>query len=122
MGRDNWRSAQHERERELKKRRNPIWRGVGCVLLVLLAMTGYFVSGWFFVENARQQWLYLPEGIMTIPFAPWIPRGMLAQFVVALIIVVFGYALLGFVYAFMFPIQPGDTDAPPLRRTGPRKR
>jgi cytochrome bd-type quinol oxidase subunit 1 len=122
MGRDTWRFAQHERERELKKRRNPIWRGVGCVLLVLLAMTGYFVSGWFFTENARQQWIYLPPGIMTIPFAPWIPRGVVAQLFVAMIVVLFGYAILSFVYAIMFPIRPGETDSRPLKRSGPRRR
>lgn len=121
MGRDTWRYAQHEREREIKKRRNPIWRGVGCVLLVLLAMAGYFVSGWFFVANAQQQWIYLPPGIMVIPFAPWLPRGMLAQLFVALVVVLFGYAFLSFLYAIFFPIKPGETDVPPLKRGGPRK-
>jgi hypothetical protein len=40
MGRDTWRFAQHEREREAKRRLNPVWRGVGCVLLAALAVAG----------------------------------------------------------------------------------
>jgi len=54
MGRDTWRFAQHEREREAKRKMHPIWRGVGCVLLVALAFAGFAAAGWFTLPNESQ--------------------------------------------------------------------
>ncbi len=64
MGRDTWRFAQHEREREAKRRMNPIWRGIGCVLLAALAIAGYLAAGWFLQQNAAQSWVYLPPELI----------------------------------------------------------
>lgn len=121
MGRDTWRYVQHEREREAKRRMNPIWRGVGCVLLVLLAVVGYAIAGWFLKENASQAWIYLPPELVDIPRLTFLPSGLVIQLVIAMLFMVFGYGLLSVVYAIAFPIQPGETDAPPLKRTGSAK-
>jgi hypothetical protein len=60
MGRDSWRSRQHDIEREQRRRVHPAWRGVGCLLLVVLAIGGYLVSNWFLVNNTYYGWIYLP--------------------------------------------------------------
>jgi polyferredoxin len=122
MGRDTWRYAQHERERLAKKRQNPVWRGVGCVLIVVLTIAGYLFSGWFLRENALNNWVYLPPEILTLSFAPWLPYGVAVQLVVAFLFMIFGYGVLSFFYAIAFPIRPGETDAPPLRRSAQKKR
>jgi hypothetical protein len=122
MGRDTWRYVQHEREREAKRRMNPIWRGVGCVLLVLLAGIGYLSAGWFLRENAVQSWLYLPPEMLNIPGLTFLPSGFVLQLVIAFLVMVFGFGMLSVVYAIAFPIKPGETDAPPPRRTGPPKK
>jgi hypothetical protein len=122
MGRDTWRYAQHERERDAKRRMNPIWRGVGCVLLVALAAAGYFGAGWFLRANAAQNWVYLPPELTNIPRLTFLPPGMVLQLVIAMFFMIFGYGVLSLVYAITFPIKPGETDAPPQKRTGPPKR
>jgi hypothetical protein len=121
MGRDTWRFAQHEREREAKRRMNPIWRGVGCVLLAALAVAGYLAAGWFLQQNATQGWVYLPPVIMNIPYLTFLPAGIVVQLFIAFVFMLFGYGVLAVVYAMAFPVQPGETDVPPLKRTGPRK-
>lgn len=121
MGRDTWRFAQHERERQAKRRLNPIWRGVGCVLLVALAAAGYLGAGWFIRENALQGWLYLPPELINVPRLTFLPAGLLLQLFIGFLFMVFGYGVLAVVYAMAFPIQLGETDVPPLRRTGPKR-
>jgi hypothetical protein len=122
MGRDTWRYAQHEREREAKRRVNPIWRGVGCVLLVALAVAGYLAAGWFLRENAAQGWVYLPPELINIPGLTFLPSGIVLQLFIACVFMLFGYGLLAIVYAIAFPIKRGETDAPPVKRTESLKR
>jgi hypothetical protein len=122
MGRDTWRFAQHEREREAKRRMNPIWRGVGCVLLAALAIAGYLVAGWFLRENAAQHWVYLPDQLINIPRLTFLPSGIVLQLFIGFVFVLFGYSALAVVYAIAFPIRPGETDAPPVKRDASLKR
>ena len=124
MGRDSWRYAQHEKERQKKRRMNPVWRGVGCVLLVALTLAGYLFSGWFLSANALNNWVYLPPEMLTFSFAPWLPLpyGLVVQLVVAFVFMIFGYGIISFLYAIAFPIRPGEGDVPPLRRDRRRRR
>lgn len=123
MGRDTWRYAQHEREREAKRRMNPIWRGVGCVLLAALAIAGFLAAGWFLRENAARNLVYLPPELTRVPYLTFLPDGILLQLFIGFVVMLFGYGVLAFVYALAFPIKPSEVDAPPLKRSGPpRKR
>jgi len=122
MGRDTWRYAQHEREREAKRKMNPLWRGVGCVLLVTLAVVGYLGAGWFLRENAAQGWVYLPPELANIPHLTFLPAGMVLQLVIAVLFIVLGYGVLSVIYAVAFPIKPGETDAPPVKRSDSLRR
>jgi len=123
MGRDTWRYAQHEREREVKRRMNPIWRGVGCVLLAALAVSGFLGAGWFLRENAARNLVYLPPELTRVPYLTFLPDGILLQLFIGFVFMLFGYGVLAFVYALAFPIKLSEVDAPPLKRSGPpRKR
>ena len=119
MGRDTWRYAQHERQREIKRRMNPVWRGVGCVLLVALAVSGFLGAGWFLRENAARNLVYLPLELTRVPYLTFLPDGILLQVFIALVFMLFGYGVLAFVYALAFPYKPSEVDAPPLKRSGP---
>ncbi len=123
MGRDTWKYRAQEREREKRMRPNPILRGVGCLLLTGLAIFAYLFSGWFFTQNAANGWVYIPPEVIRPPFAAALPPGLLAQLVVTLLAMVLSYGILSLVYAIAFPIKPGETDAPPMRRSDlPRRR
>ncbi len=122
MGRDSWRFAQHERERDAKRRMNPIWRGIGCVLLAALAISGYLGAGWFLRENAARNMVYLPPELTHVPYLTFLPDGILLQLFIGFVFMLFGYGVLAVVYAIVFPYKPSEVDAPPLKRSGPARR
>ncbi len=117
MGRDSWGMRQHERERLARKRVNPVWRGVGCIAIVLTGLAGYLFSIWFLRENAVQGWLAIPRGLIQPADLPWLPPGILVQLGVAIIFMMLATGVINTVYAIVFPIRPGETDAPPIKRS-----
>lgn len=122
MGRSSWGSRQFEEEREAKKTLNPIWRGVGCILIVLLALFGYYFAHWFYTKNLIENWVYLPPELIWPSFATFLGDGLLFKIILAGLSMLIGYTILSFVYAIAFPIQPGETDMPPPKRPRRRRR
>jgi hypothetical protein len=122
MGRDTWRHQMHDKEREKKKEINPVWRGIGCVIIVLLSVGGYIFGDWFLHQNETNHWLRLPEVLVAIPGLPWLPSGFLLKLAVAIVFMIVSFGLINFVYAILFPIQPGKYDSPPLKPSPRRKR
>jgi hypothetical protein len=114
MGRSTYRYRQLDEEREKRKRLNPVWRGVGCLSLVAFAVGGYAFGGWFLNANAQTNWIYLPPAAMQP--ALWIPYGLVPRLVLAFLFTLLGFGVISVAYAILFPIQPGDTDAPALKR------
>lgn len=122
MGRSSWQSKQFEAEREAKKTLNPIWRGVGCIMIVLLAVFGYYLADWFYKQNQVENWMYLPPELIWPSFAPFLGDGLLFKIIFAGLTMLLGYTILSFVYAIAFPIQPGELDMPPPKRPRRRRR
>jgi hypothetical protein len=105
----------HDKEREKSKELNPAWRGVGCVLMVVLSAGGYFLADWFLTQNEINDWFSLPETLINIPFLPFLPSGLLLKIAVAIVFFIVSFGLINVVYAFLFPIRPGKYDSPPLK-------
>lgn len=126
MGRDTWKYAAQERERAAKKRMNPVWRGVGCLLLVALAVTGYLFANWFLVANFQNAWIYIPNEALNPPFVPawlfpYLGGGVMVKLIAGLLFMILGYGVLSVAYAILFPIKPGETDVAPVRRSRSKK-
>jgi hypothetical protein len=122
MGRSNWQYRSQERERESRKTLNPIWRGVGCILVVVLAVLGYILANWFYTQNLVEKWIYLPPELIWPSFAPFLGDGVLFKLIFAGLSMILGYAIVSFVYAIAFPIEPGELDVPPPKRPRQRRR
>jgi len=133
MGRDAWRARQHDMEREKKRRMNPVWRGVGCFLMTVLAIGGYLFSNWFLTQNYINQWIYLPPEVISPPIAavpaslrtilaPLFGPGVMVSLIVGFLFLVFAYGLVSLAYSVAFPIKPGEFDVPPLKRVRRRPR
>lgn len=120
MGRrGSWQHVQREREREERQRTNPIWRGVGCILAIVMGVLGYFFANWFLGAGL----VYIPP--QAINPAPPIPAflgdGNLVRLVVAFLFMLTAFGVINFVWAILFPIQPGEYDLP-TPRSSPAKR
>jgi len=132
MGRDSWRARQHDAEREKKRRMNPVWRGVGCFLVSVLAIGGYLFSNWFLTQNYINQWIYLPPQVISPPMtavpailrsvvAPLFGPGVLVSLIVGFLFLIFAYLIVSIAYSIAFPIKPGEHDVPPLKRERRRR-
>jgi hypothetical protein len=117
-GRDTWKFKKLDEERAKRGRLHPAWRGVGCFLVVLLGIGGYFLSG----KIISSGMIYIPLAARRPSFAPWLPENVFVQVVAALIIVMLSFTLMSTIYAIAFPIKPGEYDVPPIKRDRSRRR
>jgi hypothetical protein len=46
---------------------------------------------------------------------------MLVRLVITLLALILSFTIVNFMYAVMFPIKPGETDVPPLKRDRRRR-
>ncbi len=120
MGRDTYRYQTLDKEREERKRLNPIWRGVGCVTIVIFGVAGYFFAQWFLRANVTNGWLYLPAGAYNPNFPNWLDflepmmsGGTLIKLVAALLFMVVCFGIVNFIYAIAFPVRVEVPDTPP---------
>ena len=122
MGRDSWRYDMREKERTKRKEINPVWRGVGCILILVLTAGGYLFGDWFIKANEANNWVSIPNSLVELPFATWLPSGFLVKISTAIVFMVITFGLMSVVYAILFPLQPGEYDAPPPKpRAGRRE-
>lgn len=121
MGRRSaWAYRQAEREREARQRVNPIWRGVGCLLVIIMAVIGWFFASWFINSGL----IYLPPQLLNppSPFPGFLGGGNLVRLVVSGLFMLTGFGVLNFVYAILFPIKPGEYDLPTPKRKPPQRK
>lgn len=126
MGRrGSWQFRQHERKRRAAKKMNPVWRGVGCLLIVAIGALGYLFANWFLVQNVINRWIYFPPELINPDvrvIGDLLAGGNLIRFVVALTFLLFAFAFMNFFYAIIFPVKPGELDLPtPKRKRKPRR-
>lgn len=111
---------------------HPIWRGIGCFLMLILPPISYVFS-MLTVDYAIKQGIRLPEGLAGYPTMPellfsipglvnilfWIQslNNLYANLLVAFFILVIVGGILAMIYAVMYrvsgPPQYSEFDAPP---------
>ena len=107
-----------------KKGLDPIWRGVGCVVLVVFTVGGFFLAGYLLDLNYRSPFIpfAIPHGYTVHIVGPlYVPAQLTVQLGLTLVIGIVGYSLMTVIYGLANPIQSGEKDAPPQRRGGPSK-
>jgi amino acid transporter len=113
-----WSDRKFYEEREKAKRMNPVWHGVGCILIAILGTVAYFFSGWFIEQGI----VYIPREAMRPSFARFLPDGVFVQIVISILFMMLCYTILSIIWAVIFPKKPKETDAPPVKRKGGPKR
>jgi len=107
-----------------KKRLHAVWRGIGFLILVLLTIGGFWLAGYVLELNWQNQFIpwRIPRNfsIKVAEWAPAIPGKLVVQIVATLLIDIAAYAVMVVLYAILFPIRPGPTDAKQPRGKGRR--
>ncbi len=124
MGRGNF----FEQRKTMKRAGiHPVWRGIGCVMLVLLPMMAYAGATLLVQADLSQGWYPVPAEMarpVNIPLLGSVPY-LYANLTVAFVLLLIGYGLLVIVYSLIYraakPSRYGPYDAPPIRRRKRRR-
>ena len=96
---------------------HPVWRGIGCFLLILIPVLA-FAGGKLLVQaNRTQRWIQIPAELTGSFFVPVIGRVFYADLAVAVGLIFLIFALLTVVYAIVYKVvgipRYGPLDSPP---------
>lgn len=96
---------------------HPIWRGIGCLLIILIPIISFAGARVLVQENLQQKWVQIPDELSGSFNVPSLGQVSFADLTVAVILMVIGFGLLTIVYAFIYrvfgPSPYGPMDSPP---------
>jgi hypothetical protein len=128
MGKYNKFERRVEIPRNLPYRIHPIWRGIGCLMLVIIPIMAYAGAVLLLEANTANGWLYIPPELNVPPVIPYI-NYMLpvtgATLVAAILLALAGFGVLMMIYALMYSVvgpPKNPLDAPPERWEGRKRR
>jgi hypothetical protein len=107
---------------------HPVWRGIGCLMMLLIPIMSYAGATLLVQANQEQSWFRMPREMMRTISLPVIGavEHLWANLLLTLALSLIGFALLTAIYAFVFqlvgPPRYGPQDAPPDFRRSPRRR
>jgi hypothetical protein len=107
---------------------HPIWRSIGC-LLVLIGPPLAYAAGHYLVEmNFEYGWLPVPSmfrQMFVIPYLEYALPHALASLIVAVLLLLLGFAVVMIVYSAIYavlgPSRYGPLDSPPIRQPRGRR-
>jgi hypothetical protein len=96
---------------------HPVWRGIGCLLLVLVPIISFAAARLLVQENLKTNWIEIPVELGGSFFLPEIGMVTYAELAMMLILVIIGFGLLTVLYAVVYsllgPPAYGPLDSPP---------
>lgn len=101
------RFQQYERQMsEDKKGVHPIWRGLGFVLMGVIAVISYAGANLLVEANKTKGWIAVPAGIQG--GVSWAPD-LYAELIVAIFLAFIGFGILTIVYSIIYRVsRPKD--------------
>ena len=113
---------------------HPAWRGIGCVLLLLIPIMSWFGSEMFLQTNSKVALPWQLTRVVAIPYTRVVPvdriiapvnhffsaNGLIfGQLFFTIILTFIGFGIMGFLYAVLYrvvgPPRYGPFDVPPNR-------
>jgi uncharacterized membrane protein YhaH (DUF805 family) len=102
---------------------HPVWRGIGCFLMILIPIMSYAAAELLIEQNKSARWVAIPGELartITVPVLGDFPH-LYATLAVTILLMVLGFSILTVVFAFFWgavgPSRYGPLDARPLRRS-----
>lgn len=101
------RYQQYERRTmEEHERPHPVWRGLGFLLMAVIAIMSYAGANILVELNKTKVWIRVPEEIQG--GVPWAPD-LFAELIVAFFLTFIGFGILTIVYSIVYRIsRPRD--------------
>ena len=100
---------------------HPVWRGIGCLMMIVIPIISYAGAVLLVQGNSRQGWVrvtYELSQAVEVPFLGSIPY-LYANLLVTLVLMLVGFALLNAVYALL---RKATAPPGPIYEVGPVRR
>ena len=101
---------------------HPVWRGIGCVMMVIIPVISYAGAALLVESNQQHHWITMPAEFMaavSIPYVSVVPH-LIANLLVTAVLIFIGYGALMIFYSAIYrligPPTLSPIDAPPERR------
>lgn len=101
---------------------HPIWRGIGCLMLVIGPPVAFAAADMLIKMNMEAGWMPVPPEMrrpFTIPQLGYTVDHALASLILAVVLLILGFAVLMVIYAIVYgmmgPSRYGPLDSPPIR-------
>jgi hypothetical protein len=98
---------------------HPVWRGIGCIMIVLIPIMAYAGGVLLVQANRARGWLPVPQAFarsVELPVLGSVPY-LYANLAVAIVLALAGFVILTVLYAIFYrlagPPSLGPTDASP---------
>jgi hypothetical protein len=96
---------------------HPLWRGIGCLLIILIPIIAFAAARLLGQTNTRQGWVEIPEELTGSLNLPVLGTIYFVDLAVMIILIIIGFGILTVLYALMYrlfgPSRYGPLDAPP---------
>lgn len=107
---------------------HPIWRGIGCLMMILIPIMSYAGAVVLVQANLEQGWLPMPRELIqtvTIPFLGDVNQ-FFAVVIVTVLLMIIGFGVVTILYSLIYsavgPPRLGPLDAPPVRNSPKKKK
>lgn len=107
--------------KERQWRIHPVWRGIGCLMIVLIPLLSYGLAHLAVEANREQGWVAIPIDLLGPTAYPYLYAKLALAVLIAVVIFALYTIFYIVVYQVMGPPRYGPLDAPPVRRR-PRRR
>ncbi len=123
----------HFQERSLRERPwkiHPIWRGIGCLLVIISPIVAFSASHILIQMNKSAGWIYIPKELsrtirIPIPGMNIVVPYLYAKLMLTIVLLFLAAGLLtilyGLIYQIFGPSRYGPLDARPIRSRSKRK-
>jgi hypothetical protein len=96
---------------------HPLWRGIGCILLILIPIISFAGAKYLVQANSRQGWIRIPAEMRRSLEVPILGPVYFVDLAVTILIIILAFGLITVVYALIYrlfgPPRYGPLDAHP---------
>ncbi len=101
---------------------HPVWRGIGCVIMLILPVMAYYGSILLLEANANNGWMRIPIEFTGPAAYPY----LYAKLAVMIMLILFSYGILVILYTLLARLSGmqkyGPMDSPPIRPKKKKRR
>jgi len=85
-----------------KRSAHPVWRGIGCLLLILIPILSFAAARTFLQENAQANWIAIPRELTGSVVIPALGRVSFAELSCTIVFMVVGFGLMTVLYSMFY--------------------